>query len=49
MVVTPVLAQNATGNATTAGGNVTGGNATTATTAGPTVSEGGGEDESYEK
>jgi hypothetical protein len=50
MVVTPALAKNVTGgNATTAGGNVTGGNATRAVTAGPVTSEGGGEEEEYEK
>jgi hypothetical protein len=49
-MVTPALAQNVTGgNATTAGGNVTGGNATTAATVGPVTSEGGGEEEEYEK
>jgi hypothetical protein len=49
MVATPALAQNVTGgNATTAGGNVTG-NATTAATVGPVTSEGGGEEEEYEK
>ena len=42
--------QNVTGgNATTAGGNVTGGNATTAATVGPVTSEGGGEEDEYEK
>ena len=37
-MVTPALAQN-----------VTGGNATTAATVGPVTSEGGGEEEEYEK
>jgi hypothetical protein len=52
-VVTPVLAQNETGNATTAGGNVTGGNVTggntTATTAAvPATSENGNGEEDGE-